>query len=48
MSTDRPNEDASDSTTVPTMTTDATKARVISNMTAKIKMIAAIAAISRS
>ena len=47
-STDNPNEVASDNTTVPTMTSEATNARVIINMTMKISVIAPSAAIMRS
>ncbi len=48
MSTDSPNEAPSDSTTVPTMTADATTLRVMINMMMKISASAAMPAIIRS
>ena len=47
-STDSPNDAPSDSSTVPTITADATTARVITSMMMKISVTAAIPAISRS
>ena len=47
-STDRPNEAPNDSATVPTMTSAATRLRVMINMMSKIRLSAAIAAIIRS
>jgi hypothetical protein len=47
-STERPNDAASDSTTVPTVTNDAISARVMISMTMKISVMAPTAAIIRS
>ena len=46
--TDRPNEAPSDSATVPTMTRAATRLRVMNIMMSRIRLSAAIPAISRS
>ena len=48
ISTEIPNDAPSDSTTVPTITSAATRLRVISNMIRKIRQIDAMPAISRS
>nr|CRL53519.1 hypothetical protein CPGR_00798 [Mycolicibacterium fortuitum subsp. fortuitum DSM 46621 = ATCC 6841 = JCM 6387] len=48
ISTDRPNEAPSDSTTVPTMTAAATTLRVRISMMMKIRQSDAIPAINRS
>ena len=48
ISTDRPNEAPSDSTTVPTITAAATTARVMISMMMKISASAAMPAMSRS
>ncbi|SKV57547.1 Uncharacterised protein [Mycobacteroides abscessus subsp. massiliense] len=47
-STDSPNAAPSDSSTVPTMTSEATSARVMIIITAKISVTAAIPTINRS
>ena len=47
-STDRPNDVPRLSTTVPTITADATTARVRISMMVKIRISAAVATISRS
>ena len=48
ISTERPNEAPSEITTVPTMTADATTARVMISMMMKIRPSAAMPAINRS
>ena len=48
ISTDRPSADASETTTVPTITAAATTLRVINNMMMKIKAIEAIPAMIKS